>query len=256
VSAPDRLRVARRLVIVELPPGARRDRARGAGPTNSKTPGSTVLCVQVWFKLTPTAGIRPSRFGPERTNVFSRRLRLFTASLCLLAPASLLFSAPAIAETSDTVVTSTGSDPVPSDDPLSSVEILIKSEGPDATTNSIPGNGGGLPATITWKDRNNRTVYYRGDVQQKVTQKHGLSSKLVHLSTVDAQDIKNEQGTAWVYRLSLDRVRNGIRIDHTVVRTVVDFRKYNGGPQTKGVVTSYCEGHSGLCPSWANLAYS
>lgn len=127
--------------------------------------------------------------------------------------------------------------------------------GTGGTTNSTPGGGGGGYSDITWTDQKGRKVYYRADVQSKVESLHGLTSKSVRLSTQNAQDVHLDSGTAWIYRLDLSRVEGGTITARAIIRTVVDFKAYSGGG-TKGVVTSYCEGYNGLCPSWVNLAFS
>ncbi|QIS45912.1 hypothetical protein [Clavibacter capsici] len=102
-----------------------------------------------------------------------------------------------------------------------------------------------------WQDYMDRLVVMRIAAQSKIYFKHNLNYTAVRVATQQPDTGRQEYGSTWEYITTFEKIEeNGEISDSQQVRTLVDFRNVDGDPQ--GVVTSYCLGIDGACPSWIN----
>jgi hypothetical protein len=107
-----------------------------------------------------------------------------------------------------------------------------------------------------WQDYKDRLVVLRITAQSKIYFKHNLNYTAVRVATQEPDSGEPDAGSAWKYLTTFLKVdpETGEVEDSVVVKTIVDFRDVDGDPQ--GVVTSYCDGIEGACPSWVNETVS
>lgn len=86
-------------------------------------------------------------------------------------------------------------------------------------------------------------------MQSKIYFTHGLNRTVPRVATQFPDSSSQGSGTSWNYRTTFQRRTNGQVVASVLVKTVVDFRNYDGDPY--GVVTSYCDGMT-VCPTWVN----
>jgi hypothetical protein len=112
------------------------------------------------------------------------------------------------------------------------------------------------PVSTRWQDYKDRLVVLRIEAQNKIYFKHNLSYTAVRVATQQPDSGQPDAGDAWEYLTTFLKVdpETGEVEDSVVVRTIADFRIVDGDPQ--GVVTSYCDGIQGACPSWVNETVS
>lgn len=112
----------------------------------------------------------------------------------------------------------------------------------------------------TWTERDGRTVYLWSDVNHKIVTVHNVTWQVARTTTKYPESKIFEGGTSYRYETPVNHVTcsgwlifRKCKVTESVdVRTVVNFREHYG--KTKGVVTTYCIGYSGFCPTWVREA--
>lgn len=112
----------------------------------------------------------------------------------------------------------------------------------------------------TWTERDGRTVYLWSDVNHKIVTVHNVTWQVARTTTKYPRIKKFEGGTSYRYETPVNHVAcsgwfifRKCKVTESVdVRTVVNFRAHYG--KTKGVVTTYCIGYPGFCPTWVREA--
>lgn len=127
--------------------------------------------------------------------------------------------------------------------------------GPAAAAVRIPGND---KIIHRWDDVRKWGIVIRYGAQQHVLGKHDLSMKAVKGSTLWPKEYYRDPKAdvhTWIFRSPVHRVECTLGFvckakEEKTIRTVHSYRKL-GDKESKGLITSYCEGVT-KCPAWVN----
>jgi hypothetical protein len=170
-----------------------------------------------------------------------------SALTSLLLASSLVVSGPDIANAQSVAPQATGHEYVVMPARLAKTE---RQDGWRPNAPALPDEAS--PVGSRWQDHMDRLVVLRIAAQSKIYFTHNLNRTVVRVATQQPDSGEANAGSAWKYLTTFLKVdpENGEIEDSVVVKTIADFRDVDGDPQ--GVVTSYCDGIDGACPSWVN----
>lgn len=111
-----------------------------------------------------------------------------------------------------------------------------------------------------WKEKDGWRVNLWSDANHKIETKHNLNWKAVRATTRYPRIKVNDGGRAYKYETPVHHVTcsgwwvfKKCRVSERLeMRVIVDYR--NHYDSSKGVVTAYCIGYQGACPSWVRNA--